>query len=179
MPPPRCCVNGTDASPCVGRWRDCFARLMKGGCWKLSLGYLGHWYALEASTGIVRCQWTGQTKRLGGGCLDRRPFSALRTIGKLENFGPPCWDRHDKQRWDTLHQNTNWSAANQHKEKKCTVHWTGIKPVDYCSHRFICQGICEHTWLFRPNIRNQINYCKQARSDKCHRNTSICYLNDL
>lgn len=76
-------VNGTDASLCVGRWRDCFPSLMKGGCWGLIPGYLGHWYALEASTGIVWCQRRGQTQRLGGGCFDRLLFSHC---GQLENY---------------------------------------------------------------------------------------------
>lgn len=75
VPPPRRCVNGADASLCAGRWRDCFPSLMKGGCWGLIPGYLGHWYALEASAGIVWCQRKGQTQRLGGGCLDTLPFT--------------------------------------------------------------------------------------------------------
>lgn len=42
VPPPRRRVNGPDASLCDGRWRDCFPSLMKGGCWRLIPGYLGH-----------------------------------------------------------------------------------------------------------------------------------------
>lgn len=73
-PPLSPCVKGPDASLCAGRWRDCLGSLMKGGCSELSRGYLGHWYALEASTGIVWPQWKGQSQRLGGGWPDRVPF---------------------------------------------------------------------------------------------------------
>lgn len=41
-PPPGRGVKGPDASLCVGRWRDCFSGLMKGGCRRLIRGYLGH-----------------------------------------------------------------------------------------------------------------------------------------